>query len=87
MTNVIWKYELNGCSSQELRVPANHDILSVDVDNDKLKLYVIVNPEDDEVTLDIHMYPLGVPIFHGKNTYIGCIVLNNRIFHMFYSIR
>lgn len=46
MTLAVWKYDLNIKDRQEVWLPAGAQILSADLQQGELKLWVLVNPKE-----------------------------------------
>lgn len=84
--NVIWKYELDTLTSAQLRVPEKYQILSVSVYKNRIRLYVIVNPNNPEINLNVCMYPTGTEVYESKDSYVNSIQLKNgEVWHIFIS--
>ena len=72
MNKVIWKYEIQTTDSQFIFMPIDAEILSVNVQNDKPCIWVLVNPERSCGERGIRIFGTGNPIpidYSGK--YIG----------------
>lgn len=83
----IWKYILEVTDKQTIEVPEDGKILSVQVQNGKPCLWVLVNSENKKVVRTIVTYGTGNRITDYKHDYIfiGTYQLHNGglVFHVF----
>jgi len=86
MNWTIYKYELIITDEQIIDMPIDATILSVHKQNNKLCLWVKVNP-DVKYTEErcIHIYGTGNPIFIKKEIFIGTVVFEEHgaVWHVF----
>lgn len=59
---VIYKYPLEIQDIQRVELPENFKILSIQRQNAVPCLWVLVDPEESLMTIDIHLYGTGHPI-------------------------
>lgn len=46
MSKFVWKYTLDLKDTQEIMLPYHHEILSLQMQNDQITIWVLVNPND-----------------------------------------
>ena len=88
MEQTIWKYKLTNSSRQTLFLPKGAKILTVQVQNIEVVLWVLVNPDNETEERIIIMFGTGNPIdtiFNEKIAYIGTFQINNGnlVYHVF----
>lgn len=81
----IWKYTLNITGTQKIEVPVRSRILTTQLQNKELQLWLLVDPEDarmEFITIKIH--GTGHPI-HEKSSleYINTFQEGALVFHVF----
>ena len=85
----IWKYELDWDTDiQTIEIPKEGEILSCQVQNGKICLWVKINPEEDKVDRFIEIVGTGNPMFETfnvKRVFIDTIQFPtlNLVFHIF----
>lgn len=83
----IFKYSIKNVEEQELVLPKDYEILSVQVINNLPYIYALVNPHpvQEKVRVTIRIYGTGEPITHERLKYIGTyhIFLGDFVFHIF----
>jgi hypothetical protein len=88
----IYKYELPAAHGGYLilSLPANAEIISTGMQDDKLMLWALVNPENDLETRSFSLYHTGddINFIAGKNRFIGTYSLRNGkyILHLFENL-
>jgi hypothetical protein len=84
---VIWKYELEACSNQRLSLPSNFEILSIEVFGEKIRLYVIADPSEPEIKIEVTMCSEGDLVFNTAEDYLGFIKSpSGRTLHVFWKM-
>lgn len=84
MKNTIWKFALALTGSQEIRMPENAQILSVQYQADNLVLWAIVNPAKPIVPRTIMIFGTGhlLPDLDLRN-FIGTVQDGGLVWHVF----
>ena len=79
----IWKYELS--PDVYLTIPINGEILTVQTQNKKVVMWVVVNPEHDTERRHFKVFGTGHMITDEMIEYINTFQFNNGafIFHVF----
>lgn len=88
MDNRIFKYELKIDDEQILVMPKMAEILTVQIQNNKLCLWAIVNPNLNDENYVIEIYGTGHPfpsIGMAKRKYISTVQLNGLVWHIFHT--
>jgi len=83
----IFKYTLGVSDHQEIFPPANAEFINVQMQNDKICLWALVDPNMQEKAREIRVIGTGHPIYDdsGKLAYIGTVQMMNGelIWHIF----
>ncbi len=86
MARVIYKYDLFATSKEEIQMPAGAEMLSIQMQFDKLKLWAIVDTnEAHRETKNILIYATGEEVTEDNIRFIQTIQMDrgNLIFHIF----
>lgn len=81
----IWKYTLKINGVQELSIPKNGQILSVQIQHGKPQLWVLVDQEEQKESVILHTYGTGHPVEGENLTYIDTFQIEGGalVFHVF----
>lgn len=80
----IWKYELELTDIQFIKVPYKSQILSVQVQNDILCMWAIVDDYDiDVVNIKINIVGTRNPIENNLGVFIDTVQNNGFVWHVF----
>lgn len=83
----IWKYTLNVTGSQSIQMPILAEMLTIQLQNKELQLWVLVdqsgNPDKLEEFVTIHIYGTGHPIDKEYLEYINTFQEGDLVFHVF----
>lgn len=82
----IWKFELQINDMQELTMPDGAEILSVANQNDKLCLWAMVNPSNENRRRYIEIIGTGRHIVEGMGIdreFIGTVFIGPFVWHVF----
>lgn len=86
----IWKYELQPVDSQNIQMPVEAEILTLQVQNGQPQLWALVDPNAEMTTRHIEMFGTGniiPPLMTEKRRYIGTYQHGKHlIFHVFERI-
>lgn len=81
---VIWKYELKLTDRQTVRMPVATDLLSVANQRGSLCLWAMVDPDNpNKVDRDIEIIGTGNPMPHWRRSFIGTVVIDQFVWHVF----
>ncbi len=87
MNSTIWKYPLLVTDRQDVRMPLNAAILSVQMQGETLCLWALVNPVAPLVLRTFEVFGTGHPIAHSDEIrkYIGTVQSPGRslVWHVF----
>jgi len=85
MSKIIWKFPLEIKDVQIIRLPINHKILTVQLQNRTPCLWVMVNPEVSMEEIVIEIIGTGNPIEPGEREYISTFQLfeGELVYHVF----
>jgi len=84
--NTIWKYKLDVCNDNLIRIPKDAKILTVQVQLGTLQLWACVDPDMEFETRHIRIYGIGQDVLnYDELKYISTFQLQNGnlIFHVF----
>lgn len=83
--NRIWKFELKVVDDQIIEMPINSEILTVQIQQEYVQLWAIVNPELSVEQRHIRIYGTGFPVGNTKLKYISTFQQYNGrlVFHVF----
>lgn len=83
----IWKYQLTLTDRQQVSMPPGAQILSAHLQHGLICLWAVVDGNRTErVNRDIEIFGTGNPIPHGRRAFIGSIVQNPFVWHVFERI-
>lgn len=87
---VVYKYPLELVEKQELRLPDNHEILDIQLQNGVPCLWVLLNSDDMEPSAEhrfyITMVGTGHPFNSKQLSFIKTLQLSNQlVFHFFWN--
>lgn len=80
---IIWKYELQLTDRQTVVMPIGSEILSVDNQRGSLCLWAMADPEQPEQNRNIEIIGTGNPMLDGRREFIGTVVMNPFVWHVF----
>ena len=88
MGKTIWKFELETTDRQEIEIPINAEILTIQTQNGIPCLWALVNPENEKENKMLEIFGTGHPINYGMGVnriYLGSYEINNGtlVFHVF----
>lgn len=85
---VIYKYPLELQDSQFLLLPEAHQVLSVQVQNERLYLWASVDTDFPIEKVQIRIIGTGHPILfdHENYFYVATVQMNTLVWHVFESI-
>ena len=81
----IWKYQLEVTDTQEISIPCNSKILSVQTQRNKPVMWVLIDPDTEKFTKKFRIYGTDHPIETNDLIYIGTFQLDEGSFigHVF----
>jgi hypothetical protein len=82
MSKTIFKYKLEIKDHQTLEMPANAELLCVQVQNNDIYLWALVNMNMPPRDIIIAVYGTGNPINGEFGNYIGTCQLNGFVWHV-----
>lgn len=78
MSKQIWKYELRIGFCNKINIPKNSRNLSIQIQNNKPCLWVLVNPENEVETRTFITYGTGWDMEDtDKEMYLGTVLVDN----------
>jgi hypothetical protein len=86
MEKTIWKFELEVTDNQTISMPKDAEILSIQIQDGKPVIWVLVNPEEDEEPRVFDMFGTGHPIPTGfgiNRNFIGTVQIVQKIHEMY----
>ena len=86
MNTIIWKYDLEVTDYQKFEIPKLAQILTVQVQDGKVRIWCLVDPEEGLTFREFRTAGTGHPIKEQGWVYLGTYQLNggNFIGHVFY---
>lgn len=81
--NNIWKYELALVNEQKISLPKTSKILSVQVQNNKLCLWAIVDSSEFKTDRTIAIIATGNDCWCSSWNYIGTVQESHCVWHIF----
>lgn len=84
--NIIYKYPLEIIDRQQIELPAGSSILTVQVQNNKLWLWALVDPSAPPATRHIHLFGTGQPMSNAEHDhclYINTVQHSYAVWHFF----
>lgn len=86
----IWKYELEITDEQTVKLPAGSVVLSVAAQGCKLCMWARVDPakgsRGDVYPMQVYVVGTGNPIPDGCGRFIGTVVMNPFVWHVFIEV-
>jgi len=84
---VIYKYKLRITDCQTIDLPINSHFLSVQVQDDEICLWVLLDPNSTmREIIEIHIFGTGNPIkFSNSLKFIDTVQLNGFVWHVFFD--
>lgn len=81
----ILKFPLDLCDHQTIEMPINAQILTVQIQHDKLCIWALCDETKDTIPIVISLYGTGNPIKEQPGQYIGTVQMYNGtiVFHAF----
>lgn len=87
LNHSIWKFKIEISSNQQITIPWGSEILFVDIQDDSIFIWAIVDTEQSaKETINIQMIGTGRPITKMYNNYIGSVQLHSYVWHIFYEL-
>ena len=88
MNQTIWKYKLEIVDEQFIEIPFgyNSKLLSVAMQDERLCLWAIVEPEKDTKTAQIRIFGTGNPHYSGSLEFLGTVQEQFFVWHVFGGI-
>lgn len=89
MSKVIYKYDVDVSDSQTIDMPKGAQLLSVGVQNGRIKLWALIDPGEPIVSRDLILIGTGHPIIRTLGEFIGTVHLTMPhsgsvlVFHLF----
>ena len=80
--HTIYKYKLDLVQSQEIELPGNHKILSVQLQDGNLCLWAKI-VESEPRLYTFYIYGTGHPIPDGNLEYLDTVMINGLVWHIF----
>lgn len=83
---VIWKFDLRNTSRQEISMPSGAEILSVEKQGDKLRLWAMVDPRNSEESRFIEVFGTGQPIpvdMGVERKFLNTVITPPFVWHVF----
>jgi len=83
MAKTIWKFNV-GADEFSVRMPLGSRVLDVQLQDDLVQMWALVDPESEQVTRTFITYGTGHPIANADElTYIGTFQVDRLVFHLF----
>lgn len=85
----IYKYKLEIVDRQEIQTFKFCSVLSVDVQNDDIFIWLMVDKNESKQKISINIFGTGMEIHdnfyvgHEHNTFVGTVQLNGFVWHIF----
>lgn len=86
MKRVIWKYELTITDAQFIDMPADAEILSVQMQGDTLCLWALVQPIAELRGRVIYVVGTGNPFPIGRVKHLGTVQQGMFVWHVFEAL-
>lgn len=83
----IFKYELEITDIQEVYIPSDHKILSVNFQSGRLCLWALVDPSSFPFSVTVEIFGTGHPVpdpIGFDREYIGTALNSRLVWHVFY---
>lgn len=81
--SAIWKTALKITGTQEINIPKNSSLLTVQVQNDTPTLWFVCNPEEALHPIKIYCHGTGYECPVEDKNYLGTIQFAHLVFHYF----
>lgn len=79
----IYKYPLEIKDVQQVEIPIGSNILSVQMQGEKLYLWALVAPEAPKKAVTVKIYGTGQPVDYRNMCYIGSVQNGAFVWHVF----
>jgi hypothetical protein len=79
----IWKYSLTLLDEQQIQIPEGAKILSVQIQNDEICIWALVDTERPKETRSIGIIGTGNPCWCPNWNYIGTVQQDAFVWHIF----
>ena len=79
---VIWKYDLAN-PTQEILMPEDARILSVQMQNESLCLWALVDADKPRVCREFQVYSTGHTVQDNIKDYLGTVQIGSLVWHVF----
>lgn len=82
-SKMIYKYPLVLTEKQSLAMPKNAEILDVQVQNNVIVLWALVDPETNDEVRKFEIFGTGVAMADVTRIYLGTVQKNGFVWHVF----
>ncbi|MDF1547153.1 MAG: hypothetical protein P1P88_04990 [Bacteroidales bacterium] len=81
----IWKFKLKKERSQLVKMPSKAEIMDIQLQNDNLVMWALIDPDDEEIEVKINMYGTGCEINNttSKDEYLATVQEGLFVWHFF----
>lgn len=79
----IFKYKLELTDNQILELPYDYQILDIQVQNDFIYLWALVDNSNMRIKMEIFIIGTGNPFPSYANEHLGTVQMNNFVWHVF----
>jgi len=83
---VIWKYELSITAMQEIEVPLGARVLSAKMQDQRLCLWAMVDPNEQRIRMPIEIIGTGHKASNCYREFIDTVIDGDRVWHIFRRI-
>lgn len=83
MTRRIWKYDLAITDRQTLHLPRDAELLLVDQQQGRLRLWALVDATADHEPRLFAIYGTGHPLPDNPGLHLGTVVIDPYVWHVF----
>lgn len=81
----VFKFDLTLETHQNIKIPRDHQILSIQTQRGKPRMWVRVNPESEPTTVALHTVCTGCPFAFDVSKFLGTyqVQSGDLVFHVF----
>lgn len=81
----IWKFELKKDRTQLVKMPEKSEIMDIQMQNGKLVMWAMVDPESENIEVKINMYGTGWETNDNaiKDEYLATVQDGDFVWHLF----
>lgn len=83
MIQTVWKFPLALAQTQDVLMPAGARILSIQVQDEMLCAWALVNPEADRERRYFLIVGIGHEMPKGRYTYLATVQMDSFVWHVF----